>query len=127
MTMSARLNARAPASKTARSEPRALEVARQHRPCVGRAHTFPILRALSKAEGGRLHYSALDVALVGELGKRVSSLNVILHDLAEEGFVLELPKKQGYEITDRGRKALAMEPFAVKHGSSGNGGEGVGA
>ncbi len=100
---------------------------RQHRPITGRVHTLPILKVLSRAEGGRLHYGVLDAKLVNETGKRVSSLNIILDDLCQDGFVTKLPGKEGYEITEKGRSLIpVLEPFMGKQGSSGNGGEGVG-
>ena len=91
------------------------EMPRQHRPVSGRIHTATVLRALADAEGGRLHYSMIQMKLTLAVGKPVSALNILLHDLEEERLILKLPAKAGYEITDNGRKALADSRPPIRH------------
>ena len=103
------------------------EMTRQHRPVSGRIHTPTVLRILADAGGGHLHYSAIQFKLNQSVGRPVSALNILLHDLEEDGLVTKLPDKAGYEITPRGRKGLeGLEVFHSATTSSRNAGVGAG-
>lgn len=83
------------------------EMPRVHRPVIGRVHTYSLLRALIESDGGRLHYTVLAHKVSVEAGRSVSGLNILLHDLGEEGHVKKLENDDGYQITDSGRAVFA--------------------
>ncbi len=69
----------------------------------------------------------IQMKLTLAVGKPVSALNILLHDLEEERLILKLPAKAGYEITDNGRKALAgLEAYQSATSSTRKGGAGAG-
>ena len=126
MAVAARVRAQGTTPSRLRPAVVVAEMPRQHRPVAGRVHTYAVLRALADAEGGRLHYSAIQLRLTLAAGKPVSALNILLHDLEEDRLVLKLPAKAGYEITPAGRRALeGLEVFQTAASSTRNQGVGV--
>lgn len=116
MAVKANLQGPNQTSNTLGVRPEGLELPRVHRPVAGRRYAVSVLQALARANAGKLRYSDILMGVSREAGRLVSGLNVLLHDLIEDGLVRKLDGLEGYEITERGRTVLpAMETVLSIH------------
>lgn len=113
-------------SRFLRLEVRRQDLGQEHLTIV-RKNVTEVLRVLSRAEGGHLHYGVIQHQVNVEVGHHVSGIHLSLKALRNGGLVKKLDNKEGWQITRAGREfhGSLEKIVAISTVSNGNGGVGV--